>query len=209
MARVINASSDEFNALIHGLPSQNSINFIKNQARVWGETIGGLTGAAKDMFQNVYETVTGYDFSSLIDRVTGISNVHEMDTPDLLTMALTVMELQSANLTTQRWNMANPTLRGLVHEGRCDGYSDTYFDYEPDYVGMEHTDYQEVINGFRLIDDEGLSYAINIRDTFEDPDLMDLTVSQQTVIQSNWARIECAIAEGGEDPSSVFGEVIQ
>lgn len=209
MARVIHASRDEFSALVHGLPTQNSINFIKQQAQSFAGMVGELAGTTKEMFQNVYDTVVNYDFSGLIDRVTNLKSEYALDVPDILERLESLTDLQNANLVTQRWLMANPALRRYVESGKCDGYSSSYFNYEPEYSGLEHTDYQEIVNGLRQMDEEGNSYTYHIRDSQEDPDVIELSVQSKELILRNWALCQSALVEGEQDPTSVFGESIQ
>lgn len=59
----------------------------------------------------------------------------------------TFEQLQSAHLRYQNFLMANPLVRRYYLDGRAEGYSDTYNNFEGNAVGLDQTYYREVING--------------------------------------------------------------
>lgn len=59
----------------------------------------------------------------------------------------TFEELQKANLTMQRWVMADPFVRQLYLDQNIDGYSQTYINTSGKYVGERDYHYQLVMSG--------------------------------------------------------------
>ena len=116
----------------------------------------------------------------------------------------TLGELTSANPLMQRWIMANPTVRGLYHSQRVDGYSDSYTDMQPGHVGEDHYDYRRVMDGFMSTDESGHAKFTQYVENLVDGD-RDLIFEESLDIQHGWSALEYFIALGKEDPTSSTG----
>jgi hypothetical protein len=113
-------------------------------------------------------------------------------------------ELQNAPLVMQRFIMANPVVRDLYHQQRCDGYSDTYLDMEPGAVGLAHYDYRRVITGMVMEDEEHGWKIVHCLDELKEGD-RPLQIEEKDIVLSVWDVVEARIREGKDDPTSPTG----
>lgn len=114
--------------------------------------------------------------------------------------------LRNAQPIMQRYIMAQPDVRNLYHRQLCDGYSDTYVDYQPNIVGRDHYDYQRVVNDVirEFETEEGISWKI---ESFTDDDHFlegELSFSQKSDILSTWDIIEMFLGRK-EDITNIWG----
>jgi hypothetical protein len=110
--------------------------------------------------------------------------------------------MRSCQPIMQRYMMAEPTIRKLYHQQRCDGYSDTYYDVQPKVVGVDHYDYRRVTDGMVNDDDDGWTCVNHYEDLR--PDDKDLSIEEKVDILKSWELAEMFI-KAGEDPTNVFG----
>lgn len=110
-----------------------------------------------------------------------------------------------ANLTMQRWVMAEPTVRQAFVDGQVCGYEDTYVDMEPGAVGEHHSDWRHVMNGI-VTDDGAYIYVDNYSE-----DKPKLSMGEITDILSTWSNakllMDCGVtditdplADNADDP---------
>jgi hypothetical protein len=104
----------------------------------------------------------------------------------------------------QRWIMAEPTVRELYHDQRCDGFSDTYVDMEPGKVGEEHYDWRRVMSGVVRYDDDTVVAKFYMDDLREGD--RELDSWEKISIVGSWEVLKIAVSQMNEDPTSVFGD---
>lgn len=75
--------------------------------------------------------------------------------PDVIRELHDMPSMQVCGSQMQRWIMAEPTVRSLYHQQRCDGYSETYVDLDPGQIGENHYDWRRVNNGIVGENEEG------------------------------------------------------
>ena len=96
-------------------------------------------------------------------------------------------ELQHANLTMQRWVMAEPSIRQMYLDQNLDGYSDTYINTSGKYVGERDYHYQLAMSGVPVDRPDGTSV---VRFYHAEDELMPgdraLTHHEKIAIQRSW-----------------------
>ena len=207
MASVYVGGVDDFNALVYGEKNQSTLNWMQTQ---FDQATNMLTEAGRSFMEGsrqLFEQFNGAEAfrraRAVVRRVQGIfqrDDIHPL---------LDLDKLQSALFQMQRWVMAEPTIRDLYHNQRCDGYSESYNDVEPGVKGTDHDDWRIVNNGFVLDvpaenegEEDGWMYRVFF-DEIKEGD-RELTFGEKVDIHETWDMVKHYIATG-EDPTSIFG----
>lgn len=204
--QIIQGGDLEFDSLVYGDPHPSTIQYIQqNVATGFQNLIGGIGDVLNNQLANFYENFNGESairaIKSFRRKVEGIFE------QDVIKPLFSIEELQKATLVMQRFIMAQPDIRALYHQQRCDGYSSTYIDMQPDAIGDKHYDYRRVMDGLGVVDDED---ALNFTYYYDDvpDDEIQLTLLDKVDITSTWSRIKDFIDQGKDDPTSVFGDTL-
>lgn len=96
---------------------------------------------AEDIYQRMQDNTLMKMARKMTRTVKGVFH------PNTILYMNSIEEVQSAKPVMQRYLMAEPSLRKLYSQQRCDGYSDSYVDHEPGKIGEDHYDYRRVMNG--------------------------------------------------------------
>ena len=109
-------------------------------------------------------------------------------------------QLQHANITMQRWVMAEPTTRALYLQQNIDGYSDTYINTSGQDVGEKDYHYQLAMSGVpvEIGDDNTLIRFYPAEDDLREGDRL-LSPYEKIAIQHTWERQRQLIADMGFD----------
>lgn len=197
-------ADDAFNAFIYPEKNAGGLEYLKNQ---FNNFTGVLTNTANSFIQSSREQFERFNSSAAIEFARNVvkSVIGKADvTTDKITTLWEVNQFQGASLQMQRWIMANPVVREVYHDQRCDGYSDTYFDSQPKLKGEDHYDYRRVMDGMIQYDQEGEWFAkIYFEDLLEGD--RDLTHGEKTDIAYTWSKLEYLMALGKDDPTSPEG----
>ncbi len=112
----------------------------------------------------------------------------------------TFEELQNANLTMQRWVMADPFIRELYLEQNIDGYSDTYLNTSDKYVGPKDYHYQLAMSGVpvEVGDGKTITYFYHAEEDLREGD-RKLSHHDKIAIQRTWANARHIAQEMGFD----------
>jgi len=136
-----------------------------------------------------------------------IRSVKGMFHPNMIVPLESVEELQAAQSVMQRYIMAEETIRTLYHKQRCDGYSDSYVDFQPGVVGEQHYDYRRVMNSIvqdiEEADGSDNWVSHNYLDTIYEGD-RELELVEQCDIIKTWSAVRRCIEEC-IDPTNVLG----
>ena len=122
MATMVGEGAAGFDALCFGVP----IGGLGEIVSAYKEAVTSkLTDAGKSWVNasaHIYKWVSESEAIEYAKSVLKqVSMVWELD---MVRPLLTVEQLQSAPPTMQRWIMAEPTIRGLFLDDRCEGYSE-------------------------------------------------------------------------------------
>lgn len=201
-------NSGDFNALVYGQKHQGTLNFLNNQVNQVMEMSKTMTDAGRSFFSTARELFDEFTGSDAVRRArAAVRRAGSMFQRNEISFISDVGRMQTAPIVMQRWIMAEPTLRGLFHDQRCDGYSESYVDMQPGAVGLQHSDYRRIISGVVMPDDENdCKITICVEpdgpDNLDDP---DPTIEQKADILSTWEAIRSVIDHLGEDPTSIYG----
>lgn len=181
---------DQFNAMLYGVPDQESIRQFKESAN---RVARYIPEHFKHVHQRTLDTVkrwSNFDYQQAM-RVAAAHATSAWH-GDHISQLDTVEALQAAAPKNIRWNMAEPTYRELYHQGQANGYGKDYVDMEPEFVGTMHTDYRRVTHGQWIEDEEDdmahmVMYDTDVSNDENEEDI--LVLSQQLAIQQNWLKI--------------------
>lgn len=201
MANVFYAGAEGFDALLYPDQHPSTMAYVENQFSTFSNT---LTEAGKlfvDKMKSSYEQIVNSDAmmyaKAAIRRATNLLN------NDVIRPLESMEDAYGASPLMQRWIMAEPGLRELLIQQRCEGFPDTYVDLDPGRVGPLHRDYRLAMSGL-VQDDEDAAFAV----TYYPEELMEgekpLEHLDQVAIQGIFAFVQCAVAQG-KDPSSTTG----
>lgn len=209
MAQIVIGNDEVFNALISGPPQQRTIDFVRNQFNNYNQS-AVMSVAERKFYEQASVCVEQAVNSNAMRLAQSAARKlkHGWD-PESIRYLPTIGEIQFAPVKMQRYIMANPTVRQLYHQGKIDGYSDTYADRDPGLRADDHYDYRRVMNG------------IIVESEQEDPDLTTWTATswwddideadsellpeQQFDILDTWDTCEELLESSTEDFTSVYG----
>lgn len=144
MARVIMGDEDSFGALAFGLPSQGTVDYLRNQLG----NLSSIADSAKGFMNNVVDSFRRWDTGEVMNKVRNVLNlVDNTFNQDLITQYLEEEAFRNATFKMQNVIMANPFIRQQWQQGRISGYAETYFDAEPGTIGITNTDYRMYTEG--------------------------------------------------------------
>lgn len=206
MVQVVIGDTDDFNALVYGAQAHpGTLNYLENQFSGFSQT---LTDAGKQFFSNARQMFEHFHGSEAV-RIAraAIRKAGSLFQRDEIRSIWDLGQLQQAPLTMQRYIMANPVVRERFNQQTCDGYSETYKDWYPNTIGLDHYDYRRVMDGVvqELPEDDPDGDWV-CREHIEDLVEGDraLTTEEKADIFSTWDAVEALMEMGGEDPTSPF-----
>lgn len=204
MANFHTGGLDTYHALTFSEPHPATMAFVENMVNQPTNAISEAGRVFMDRARDVYQQVSGSD---AMRRLKGAARqVASSWDRDIIKPLSTVAEFQTAPNAMRRWLMAEPTIRSMYHKGRCDGYSDTYRDREPDAIGEDHYDYRRVMNGIVEETDEGFYFTEYLEDIYEGE--QEFTPEEQFDIVTSWRNMAVLVASGEDDPTSKWNAKI-
>lgn len=200
MAEVVYGDNSFFKSAVYGTQDFKALEFLSNQ---YNNISSFATNASMEFFnaaKNLYDRLSGSTAIRMARQASEVMGT--LYQADEIHMLKTLVSLQLAKHTMQRWIMANPVVRQLYHDQKIDGYSNTYIDMHPNDIGESHYDYRRATNGLMVEVEDKLLCT-----TYPD-ELMDekeLTIEEQLDIKISWDTIEKELSKGKEDPTSIWG----
>jgi len=205
MINLIYNHDNAFDAIVYGEQHPANLEFFRQQTRSLSET---LTDAGRNFFSNVQQLHEQFNGSEAM-RLTkaAIRASKSLFKPDIISSIFDVGEMQQAQPIMQRFIMANPVIRQMYHDQRCDGFGDSYVDMEPGKISDGHYDYRRVMHGMvqeSEVDDWTASFYME--DLHEGD--KHLTMDEKVDVLQTWEIIEMFMAKGNEDPTSPFNNLL-
>lgn len=202
---VVDGGSEMFNMLAFQEKHPNTLAFVQSQFENISNT---LSSAGQVFYQNMMNAYNAANSSEAMRRARlAMQKVKNVFEPDIVTSLYDLVELQAAQYQMQRWIMAEPTLRQMYHEQRCDGYSETYVDRFVGQVGEDHYDYRRVMHGMVQDHEEHDWKATLYLDELYEGD-RELNFDEQIDIMNTWDVVRGYLARGKDDPTSQFGNML-
>lgn len=179
--------------------------WISNQLQA---ATGILTDVGRGFLNRATELHAAYNDGSIERSARKIARtVKSLLHPNTIVSLNTIDQVQSAKPIMQRYVMAQPLLRDLYHRQLCDGYSDTYTDFQPDAIGEDHYDYRRVMEHVIRVEphpetgEEQLVISHYLEDLHAGDRL--LNDEEKFTILNVWDVVESALASK-IDPTDIF-----
>lgn len=187
MGQVVTLSAPSVDLALYGDRS----NFVQDYLQ---QQINQLGGTLNNFGERIYNSLAN-SWNFVTDGLTRVGLRTELEQQGLNVVDNYFVEcnnwiaLQEANLTMQRWIMANPQVRELYLGQDICGYSDEYVDLDPGKMGEDHYDYRRVMNGI-IRDEPNGDYTIT--HYYEDLHIGDreLEFYEQEPILHTWSAID-------------------
>lgn len=202
-ANVVYGGGDAFNAMVYGEQSPANLTYFQQEVQNISNLGNALTDIGRAFYNNASELYERFNGSAAMRLAKAASRAAVgLFTPDRIAYIQDIGGLQQAQYTMQRWIMANPVVRDLYQQQKCDGYSESYVDVHSGKLGEKHYDYRRVMNGVVVIEEDSWHSKTYCEELLDgDRDLMP---EEQVEILSTWSILEGFIAAGNEDPTSPF-----
>lgn len=197
-------ASAEFDALLYPQSNPGTLEYLNRQ---FSGMSALSTDAQKNYYGRAYEVYQSYTSDAAIDFARQVAQQAHRD--ERMESAYIVeyndlASLQDAGPTMQRWIMANTAVRQMYHAQRCDGYSDSYVDQEPDQFGSNHYEYRMVTD--KIVESTPTEWhSTQYLETLREGD-RPLTLMEKFDVMSTWLTLESFLSMMGEDPTSRYGD---
>lgn len=191
MAQVYTGDREVFRAIAYAEPDSNYREYVADRYDNLTNVVAGpaieFMRKAKEKYHEVLESNSVRKARAILNQVTNLWG------KDCIQPLETVTQVQNAPYSMRKYIMAEPTIRRLYHEGRCEGYGSSYVDQQPGVVGEDHLDYQKVDHGYVHLDEDGGWHSNTYSNNFLDHEEEDLTFDQQDHIRSVWDIVRNAV----------------
>lgn len=204
MATYVEGGADLIDAFGGGMLDDNTKEWFQHHAQTVQQTLTSTGQAFFNRAREMYQTVSESQALQMLRNLrTRADNVW---TGNMIQPLRTLEALQTAGPVMQRWVMAEPTLRTRYLNQEVEGYDEQYVNYHGDAVGDAHYDYRRVMNGIvQIPEDEDTEWVAKIYFDMMDEGERELTVHERLDILDSWDRVKHYLEEGGEDPTSLYG----
>lgn len=203
--QIIHGGANVWDALAYGEQNPNNVSYFRDQIQNFGNT---LTEMGSNFFSNAEDLFNKFNGSKAIQVLRQATKAAQaLFQPNIVKQLNTVDEFQNATMIMQRWVMANPVIRQTFQDQKCDGYSDTYVDIQPNTMRDNHYDYRRVMDGVvvetNINDEHGWKVKFYPDDLHEND--RELVHDEKVDILNSWDIIEMFMSAGGKDPTSQYG----
>lgn len=199
---VIRGGQAAFDALVYPPADNRLLTYLNNNIQSAITTTNALSDRFVSTVKNMYDK---FNSSAALNASKALLHRVGMHFNQNVIYPVNENSIGSANLIMQQYIMANPTVNHLYEQNRCYGYTDTYFNYEPNTYGKERLDYQRVMTGVLQFDkggDDGYVVHYSNGDTQDDLHHMD-----KISILDTWNVVELLIARE-IDPTDPDGNTL-
>lgn len=202
MGQVINVPEAGVDYLLYGDKRGVITNYLYNQLQQLPQA---LTDFGKTVYNNV---LNSYNYIS--DVFTQSNILNQITSQDVsiagnyIRELLSFSDLQNANLTMQRYVMANPSIRSSYNEQNCDGYSQTYTNLFKGAVGPSHYDYRRVTDGMLMSTPDG--WQVSYYDEKLEIGDKELDFNDKSKILATWDAMDWMIENCKFDFTNTTGE---
>lgn len=204
---VITSGYGTLGSVLFGQPNSNTVNYFEQIKEKINQKAGVYTDEFLKTSNQIFDSL--YSSRALELARAAINKAGSLFDPDIIRQLTTIDEFQTAKSIMQRFIMANPVVRQMWFDNRCDGYSDTYIDHEQGLIGEDHYDYKMVMDGSLKFNEETQEYYFrDFKQDYREGDI-DLTVHEKMTIMDSWNNINAIMALAGKDPTSAWNSDLQ
>lgn len=197
----VGCAASEFDALMYGESHPSTVSYLRNQFTNYSDTLTSAGRSFMEQGRAIFEAVNSSEAirfaRDVINKYTGGTTVQRDGIYSIFEMS----NFQSASLDMQRYLLANPVIRKDYHKQKCNGYSDTYIDMEPGFIGREHYDYRRVMDGMMVITEDDFKVT-HYLDPLKEGDIA-LSHDKKDDIIYSWSNLEVLYALSGYDPTDM------
>lgn len=200
--RVISGGAAAWDAIAYGQQNPVNLGYFQQQLQNIGH---GLNEQAQIFYKDAHEIYDRFTNSDAVRLMrSAMKSAATLFNDNIIRPLSNIEDIQNASYQMQRWNMANPVIRQLYIDQRCDGYSDTYIDNEPGKIGDLHYDYRRVMDGVVSSNEEEEYFKTYLDDLHEND--RNLEIDEKADILSTWSIMEMFVKAMKEDPTSAYGD---
>lgn len=183
-----------------GLPSVRERAMLRDRLERTALSFG-LEGS--DFFNRAMERFNSIDFDRIGRKIEAvIRKVEHIFDRDIIRPMHDIGDFQQAGPTQARWIMANPRAKRLFESDMIRGYRDLIEPQYPGKFGDDDPDYQQVMNGLPVFDEDGNSHFVEYLHLYDEDGRTELTFRQQTIIRDSiWENFNAHLDAGLDDPS--------
>mgnify|MGYP003603922203 CR=1 FL=1 len=201
---IIYGGDEAFGALAFGLQNPANRQVFDNQLQHAISTVGNAFGEYGQRFvDNAKRMHESFNNSRVMELArAALNQVSGIFQADVVRRISSLNMFQIATPVMQGWLMANPVVRQMWQEQRCDGFSDSYVDHDPGKIGEDHYAYRRVVNGMINVQEKDWNC-----DTFAEDlrgDDKELEFDEQCKILDSWESIERIMLQGMKDATSAW-----
>lgn len=202
MPQFYTGDRDMVSAFAHGETHPGTARFLEDMIAQPTYAIGAASQQLMQQTGELYDRFMGSEAMRRI-RAAGRQISSHWQRNEILPLETTA-QLQTAPLKMQRWLMAEPHIRSLYHRRQCDGYSDTYIDAAPGFIGENHEDYQRVMDGIVVEGDDDAGHDwVSTEYLYDLPeDEREFLFEEQFDILRSWHTLAEAVMAKEDDPTS-------
>jgi hypothetical protein len=194
--KVLNGGDATFNALVYPPPDNNLLNYLQQNVEHARAAMSGISDRFVDMASNMYNK---FNSNEVINAGKALLFGTETHLNHNVIYPVSYGHLAEANYVMQRYIIAQPDVNKMYQNNTCEGFQDTYVDFEPDNEGTERMDYRNVMDGVIQYDEKGNGYIMHYTDSNEYEPLD--TLDKFSVLHT-WDSVAYSIAMG-IDPTSI------
>lgn len=202
---VLNSAAFEMDSLIYGEQHPNVVNYLRNQFSNISETLAAPARAFMEKGRDIFELFNSSEAMRLARSVVQAAMGKTEVEIQCIKSIFELEQFQNASVTMQRWLMANPNVREIYHDQRCDGYSSSYFDNESDAIGKDHYDYKMVMDGVMEIEEDDWKIT-QFMEQLKEGD-RELLLEEKADIIHCWNTMDVLMALG-QDPTNSEGGML-
>ena len=194
------AGGDALGSVLFGQPNQTTVGYFDSVRERISQKADFYLNEFVETSKQIYDSI--YSSRALELSRAAINKAGALFTPDVIKELRTITELQTAKPIMRSLIMANPVVRERWQAGRCVGYGENYFDFEPGEIGENHYDFRRVMTGVVHEDVQtnelvSIVYIDELREGDE-----PLTVGEQLDALNSWDNVEAMMALAAKDPTS-------
>jgi hypothetical protein len=196
-----NMGVNGFDYLIYPEQNPSTLQYLHNQLNNFSSGITDIGRQFLEQTKIAYNSINNSDVVRAAKAA--LRTAKGFFHPNTIRPLYNIDELQSASPVMQRWIMAEPTIRTMYHENKCDGFYDTYVDNQPTKIGNDHYDYRRVMDSIIVDTDDGWSvtnYAEDLLDGDKELDFQD-----KAYILSTWDLMKMMLDAHDEDFTNPVG----
>jgi hypothetical protein len=202
--QALNYGNDLIDALGGGMVDEQTKDWIAQRGDGFYSALGERAQQFFSQAKQIHQTISESQAMQMLRNAK--SKLDSLWVSNQIQALYDMAQFQTASLTMQRWVMAEETLRRKYLHQEVDGYSDSYKNLQGNAVGEAQYDWRRVMDGVGRL--EGDDYILKRYQDYLPEGERELTSFEKLDVLDSWARVRHILEEGGEDPTSLYGNML-